>query len=94
MLVESIAVTPVKGLGLNHPASVRLTETGVLGDRRYAMVDDRGNVANGKRLGPLVRVHASFADEPETLLLHLTDGTIVGGPVELGGPLLARRRRG
>jgi uncharacterized protein YcbX len=85
MLIESIAVTPVKGLGLNHPASVGLTETGVHGDRRYAMVDARGGVANGKRLGGLVRVHASFADNPETLLLHLTDGTSVGGPVELGG---------
>ena len=87
MHVESIAVTPVKGLGLNHPVSVALTETGVLGDRRYAMVDARGGVANGKRLGPLVRVHASFADDPETLLLHLPDGTSVGGPVELGGPV-------
>jgi uncharacterized protein YcbX len=46
MLIESIAVTPVKGLGLNRPASVGLTETGVLGDRRYAMVDARGGVAN------------------------------------------------
>ncbi len=87
MRVESIAVAPVKGLGLNHPASVRVTETGVLGDRRYAMVDVRGRVSNGKRLGTLVRVHASVADDPETLLLHLTDGTSVGGPVELGEPV-------
>jgi uncharacterized protein YcbX len=87
MLIETIAVTPVKGLGLNHPASAALTETGVPGDRRYAMVDARGRVANGKRLGTLVRVHASLSDDPETLLLNLTDGTCVGGPVELGGPV-------
>lgn len=87
MLIETIAVTPVKGLGLNHPASVELTDTGVPGDRRYAMVDARGNVANGKRLGTLVRVHASFLDDPETLLLNLADGTRVGGPVELGEPV-------
>jgi hypothetical protein len=29
-----------------------------------------------------VRVHASFFDDPETLLLNLTDGTCVGGPVD------------
>lgn len=87
MLVASIAVTPVKGLGLSHPDAVEVTETGVPGDRRYAMVDAQGRVANGKRLGPLVRVHASIGDDPESLVLHLPDGTAVGGPVELGGPL-------
>ena len=49
MLVERIAVAPLKGLRLDHPDVVEVTEAGVPGDRRYAMVDTRGQLANGKR---------------------------------------------
>lgn len=87
MHVDSIAVAPVKGLGLNHPDSVDVTATGVHGDRRYAMTDARGNLANAKRFSSLMRVHATGADDPESLVLHLPDGTTVGGAVELGEPL-------
>lgn len=85
MHVARIAITPVKGLGLNHPESVLVTAAGVPGDRRYAMVDTRDRMVNGKRLGQLVRVHAHAADDPESLALVLPDGSQVHGPVELGG---------
>lgn len=87
MLVERIAVTPVKGLGLNHPDAVEVAATGVPGDRRYALVDARGVLANGKRVGPLVRVRVTSGDLPETLLLDLPDGSRVGGEVTLGDPV-------
>ena len=48
MLVERIAVAPVKGLRLDHPDVVEVTEAGVPYDRRYAMIDTRGRLANGK----------------------------------------------
>jgi uncharacterized protein YcbX len=60
-----------------------------VGDRRYAMVDQHGKLANGKRFGPLVRVTSSIDDQPERLVLRLPDGTEVGGDVALGGPLEA-----
>lgn len=84
MQIERIAIAPVKGLGLNFPEAVEVTETGVVGDRRYAMVDDKGLMANGKRFGTLIQVSASCTDDPETLVLTLPDGTQVGGAVELG----------
>lgn len=84
MLVDRIAVTPVKGLGLHHPDAVDVTGAGVVGDRRFAMVDERGRAANGKRLGELVRVRATYSDAPETLVLDLPDGGQVGGEVVLG----------
>jgi uncharacterized protein YcbX len=87
MLVESLAVAPVKGLGLNHPEAVQVTDVGVWGDRRYALVDARGNLANGKRFGPLVRVRASISDDPESLELEFPDGSRVAGQVELGEPV-------
>lgn len=89
MHIESIAVTPVKGLGLNHPAAVDVTATGVPGDRRFAVVDAEGRMVNGKQLGELVRVHALWNETPETLVLVFPDGARVGGEVRLGGDVAA-----
>jgi uncharacterized protein len=84
MIIESIAIAPVKGLGLNHPTSVEVTETGVHGDRRYALVDDRGLMVNGKRQGTLIKVKATTIDDPESLTLEFPDGSTVSGEIELG----------
>lgn len=87
MQVDRIAIAPVKGLGLSHPEFVDVTSTGVRGDRRYAMVDANGRLANGKRFGPLVRVHAKGLDDPERLVLTLPDGSRIDEAVELGAPV-------
>jgi uncharacterized protein YcbX len=84
--VATLSIAPVKGLGLQHPHEVRVAAHGVVGDRRYAMVDEHGRLANGKKFGPLVRVAATFDDDPERLVLHLPDGTQIGGEVSLGEP--------
>lgn len=85
--VSRIAIAPVKGLGLVFPDAVALTRTGIAGDRRYALLDRQGRLANGKRIGPLVRIRPELRDDPETLLLHLPDGSVVGGAVVLGQPV-------
>jgi uncharacterized protein YcbX len=87
MRVALISTAPVKGLGLNHPDEVGVSPFGVVGDRAFALVDDRGRLANGKRFGPLVRVRAAYAEDPESLVLDLPDGTRVGGEVALGEPV-------
>ena len=84
--LASLAIAPVKGLGLQHPEQVEVTVHGVVGDRRFAMIDEQGRLANGKRFGPLVQVSASTSDGPETLVLRLPDGREVGGEVVLGAP--------
>lgn len=89
MRIERIAVTPVKGLGLLHPTSVEVEPTGIRGDRRYAMVDERDRLASGKRFGPLVRVVPEADDDAGTLVLRLPDGTEVGGVVQLGDEVTA-----
>lgn len=86
--VARISIAPVKGLGLVHPDSVGLTVHGVPGDRRYAMLSENGSLANGKKLGPLVAVIPSFGEDPESLVLRLPDGRVVGGEVVLGGPVV------
>jgi hypothetical protein len=87
--VSSLSIAPVKGLGLVHPDEVQVTQHGVVGDRRYAMVDRHDRLANGKRFGPLVRVSSSIGDDPERLVLRLPDGSEVGGDLALGGPMAA-----
>lgn len=83
-VVSRISIAPVKALGLLHPDAVEVTAAGVMGDRRYALIDGAGQLANGKRLGPLVRIRPEVSDDPDTLVLHFPDGRIVGGPVQLG----------
>jgi uncharacterized protein YcbX len=83
-VVARISIAPVKALGLVFPDVVTVTRAGVEGDRHYALIDDEGRLANGKRLGPLVRVRPEVTDDPETLRLRLPDGRTVGGQVVLG----------
>src|SRR5579862_948571 len=76
-----INVTPVKGLGLQHPDEVELTERGVEANRRFYLI--QGWVLyNGKDHGPLVRITPEAANG--SLTLRFPDGRDVGGEVELG----------
>ena len=82
--LASITIAPVKALALVALDEADLRPTGVPGDRRYALLDAQHRLANGKRLGPLVRIRPEIGDGPESLVLHLPDGRAIGGPVELG----------
>jgi hypothetical protein len=86
-LVARIGIAPVKGLALVARDAVEVTRTGVHGDRRYALLDAQHRLANGKRLGPLVRIVPEIMDDPETLVLRLPDGTRIGGEVTLGAEI-------
>jgi uncharacterized protein YcbX len=80
--VAAISVTPVKSLGLHHPAEVELTEVGVRGNRRFYLVDDAGRLVGGVKHGPLVLIRPEVEDG--RLTLHFPDGTSAAGAVELG----------
>lgn len=94
--VRWITIAPVKGLRLIDLEAVELTETGVEDDRRFHLVDDRGVVVNGKRLGRLVAVEPDY--DGEVLRLAFPDGSVVEAPVQLGEPIesvfFGRRRPG
>jgi uncharacterized protein len=83
-ILARIAIAPVKALALVALDEAELRPTGMPGDRRYALLDGQHRLANGKRLGPLVRIRPEISDDPESLVLHLPDGRTIGGPVELG----------
>src|SRR5713101_2346772 len=87
LTVSRISIAPVRGLGLEHPASVELGATGVLEDRRFFLADQGGRLVDGLRAGFLVQIGAHTDPEGKTLRLDCTDGTIVDGTVEVAEPV-------
>jgi MOSC domain-containing protein len=82
--VGRINITPVKGLGLQHPTEVELTPRGVEANRRFYLISG-WRLFNGKDHGPLVRIAPSVENGRLTFLFP--DGRVVDGDVELGEPL-------
>ncbi len=82
--VAWITIAPVKGLALVHRDEVELEPFGVRENRRFYLVDDNGRMINGKVVGPLVRVVPEYDDATGRLALHLPDGDVVAGDVEVG----------
>ncbi len=85
--VARISIAPVKALGLVHPEHVDLTPEGVLGDRRFWIVEPGGRLFNGKRLGPLATIRPEWDEDTGHLALTFPDGGRVEGTVELGEPV-------
>lgn len=82
--ITTITYPVVKGLGLTQVGEVDLGPAGVRGDRLFHLVDADGRLINGKRLGTLVRVHATADEEGRTLRLTFPGGTVVDGTVTTG----------
>ena len=85
--VARLSVAPVRGLGLAHPPSIELTESGVVNDRRFYLVDDRGRLVDRLLAGELVQVAAETNDDATWLRLTFPDGRVVEGDVRLGEPV-------
>lgn len=79
-----ISIAPVKSLGLVHPDEIEIGPHGVVGNRRFWLVDGDGRLFNNKRCGPMVRIRPEWDEESRTLALTLPDGERVEGVVELG----------
>ncbi len=82
--VSRLSITPVRSLALHHPDAVELGPHGVADDRRYIILTPDDLLLDGTRHGPLVRMRAELAHDPERLTLHLPDGRVVEDAVALG----------
>lgn len=83
-VVSRISIAPVKGLGLVHPESVHLHETGVRENRRFHVVDADGRRFNQLRNGALVQICVEYDADDERLALRFPDGAVAEGVVALG----------
>src|SRR4051812_30917643 len=82
--VARLSIAPVRGLALWHPDTIDVTESGVLEDRRFYLIDEAGRLVDRLRAGSLVRVSSRTDADARWLRLAFPDGTVVGGDVELG----------
>lgn len=89
-VVTALATTPVKGLRVVAHEALTLTEAGVPDNRRFFLVDERGRLVNGKHVGELPSVVASYDHDRRALTLTFPDGAVVTGTVAHGEPFEAR----
>jgi uncharacterized protein len=85
--VARLSFTPVRGLGLSHPASIELTDMGLVEDRRFYLVDDHGRLVDRLRASSLVRVFAETDPDATWLKVTLPDGRVLQGEVRLDEPV-------
>jgi uncharacterized protein len=79
-----LASAPVKAMALIQQPEVRVGLTGILGDRRFLLIDPSDRLVAGKRHGPLATIVPTLGHDPETLELHFPDGSVTSAPVLLG----------
>lgn len=91
--VVRISIAPVKSLHLVDAGEVELTRAGVVGDRRFWLVDANRRLVNGKRHPQLMRVLPEWDEDSRTLALSFPDGSVVEGVVEPGEPFEAELYR-
>lgn len=85
--VARFSIAPVRSLGLLHPDEIELTERGVVEDRRFYLIDERGKLVDRHVSGPLVQVATWTDPDARALRLDLPDGRRIDGEVELGEPV-------
>jgi len=87
--VVRICVAPVKALHVVNPDTVELTHAGVVGDRRFWLVDRNRRLVNGKDHPELMRVQPEWDEASGRLALTFPDGSVVEGEAEPGEPFEA-----
>lgn len=83
-VVRALRVAPVKSLRLRSREQLTLTREGVADNRAFYLIDARGRMVNGKRIGRLAAVIADYDVKAGRLELRFPDGELVAGEVRLG----------
>jgi uncharacterized protein YcbX len=82
--VVRICIAPVKSLHVVSPDEVELTHAGVVGDRRFWLLDRDRRLVNGKRHPELMRVRPEWDEASRRLALAFPDGSVVEDEIEPG----------
>jgi uncharacterized protein len=85
--VGRISVTPVKGFALAHPGEVELTREGVVGDRRFLLVNGAGKRLRSSLTAWPIVVSGEYDVATERLLLRFPDGSVVEDGALGSGPV-------
>jgi uncharacterized protein YcbX len=82
--VEAINISPVKSFGLSHPQRVHVGSEGILEDRRFLLMSNRGKLVTQRQIGRLVQVKAEYDAATEELALSIPDSPTLRGVPERG----------
>ena len=85
--VARLSIAPVRGLGLQHPSSIELTDMGVVNDRRFYLVDERGRIVDRLTVGRLVQIASETDADATWLRMTFPDGQVLEGDVRLAEPV-------
>jgi len=88
--VTALSLTAVKGTRMINVDEIELGPSGARGDRSFFLIDEGDRMVNGKLLGELQSVVASFDAGAGTLGLAFPDGRVLEGEVRGGGQAEAR----
>lgn len=89
--VTALWLTPVKGTRVRAVETIELTEEhGARGNRSFYLIDERGDMVNGKRLGALQTVVSEYDAAAGELALSFPDGARVAAPVRYGETIPTR----
>jgi len=82
--VTRLSTTPVKGLALHHPESIRVDETGAVGDRLFFLADARPSLVSVAKSGALLGIAAEYDASTRRLTLREGDSVLADDEVRLG----------
>lgn len=85
--VSRLSIAPVRGLGLQHPASIEVNAAGVANDRRFYLIDEHGRLVDRLLAGRLVQVVPDTDTDATWLSMSFADGTVIEGEVRLDEPV-------
>jgi uncharacterized protein YcbX len=85
--VARLSIAPVRSLALEHPAEIDLTQSGVVEDRRFYLIDDSDRLIDRLLVPSLVQIGAHIDPEATQLRLSFPDGTVINDTVRLGSAI-------
>ena len=85
--VKGLAITPIKGTRLRAVDSVQLERGGVRENRRFFLIDDKGEMVNATHLGGLNAIVSDYDDRTRRLSVEFPDGRVLADEVRLGDQL-------
>jgi MOSC domain-containing protein len=86
--VSRLAIAPVKAMALVHPEEIRLEPYGVVGNRRFNVVDEDGRRYDQIRNGTLALIVPDYDPEAGRLALRFPDGTVAEAGIDGGDPVV------
>jgi uncharacterized protein len=87
--VTHLRTTPIKGFTMQEFPALSLTESGVVGDRAFFMVDDAGKLVSATRTSAFLPYWARFDPDRDVLTIGRGDDVLLSAEVTDGEPVRA-----